>query len=915
MNLGQYQPYVVKAVEEWFERFWHDAAPFDLAALYEARYEEYSPYLIYLRVLWERHGAELLQEALDTGRVPLTRFQTDGLNRARRILERYNGVLIADSVGLGKTFIAGELLTDVIERNRQRALLIAPAALRDGTWSRFKARFQLGVEVKSFEQVAQDRQLGGDLSALDADIGAYSLIVIDEAHAFRNLDTRRAQSLRKLLRGDPPKKLVLMTATPVNNSLWDLYDLLTYFAGHDAAFADIGITSLKRRFDRAAREDPFTLKPDVLLDVLDATTVRRTRHFVQRYYPHDRIELKDGTRVTIQFPMPHVAASSYDLDDVVPGFFDEFAAILAPDDEEPQLTLARYWPSRYSESGEIKANEAALVGLIRSGLLKRFESSAYAFANTTGSMVRAHEDFLRALDGGVIPAPDALTGLQDHDSEEAWTDLIAGGTPVDTLGLDADRLRADVEHDRDLLRQLHERAAMVTPQRDPKLALLVEELARAASEAEANGITDVDRRNRRKVLIFSHFADTVQWIMDFLKRGVDTDERLGAYRGRIAGVRGTESMDGITRRDAIFGFAPESTEAPPALSEDRFDILVTTDVLAEGMNLQQAGRIINYDLPWNPMRLVQRHGRIDRIGSSHTDVFITCIFPDQQLEALLALEHRIRRKLAQAAASVGLDQVVIPGVEKAEQVFADEMAEIKRIQAGDNTLFVNAGEDIHAHSGEEYRQELRKGLELYARQIKELPGGAGSGLRRGPRSGHFFCARIDDKLFLRFVPLNGEEIGRDSLSCLRYISCSESTERVLPDDLREAAYDAWQDARRDIYEEWQRGSDPANLHAEIRPLFRAAAAHVRMHIPHDMTLEQADRLAEALEAPWGLRIERAIREVFTPDDVKGPNATLRIAEKVRELGLQPWRPPEPLPPIELEEVTLIVWMAVESEGD
>jgi superfamily II DNA or RNA helicase len=903
LNLGHYQPHVVTAVGKWFDSLWEEAVPYDLGAIYEARYEEYAPYLLYLRVLWERYGHELEEEVKETGRIQLTRFQTDGLSRARRILARYNGVLVADSVGLGKTFVAGELLTDVIERNRQRALLVAPAALRDGTWARFKERFQLGVEVRSFEEVAQ--------GSLAADPNEYSLIVVDEAHAFRNPDTSRARALRQLIQGDPPKKVVLMTATPVNNSLWDLYDLLGYFVRHDAAFAELGIPSLKKRFDEAAKEDPFTLKPDVLFDVLDATTVRRTRHFVQRYYPHDKIKLKDGTELVIEFPTPHVRACTYDLEDVLPGFFDEFAAVLAPEDGRPTLSMARYFPSRYRRDGGTDAREAALVGLIRSGLLKRFESSARAFANTTGRMAQAHDDFLDALDQGVIPAPEALAQVGETDTDEAWEELLATGTPVDSANIDADALRADVAADREILSRFHEAASEVTRSRDPKLQLLTDELARTAAQA-TEGVTEQQQRNRRKVLVFSYYADTVEWIMEFLKDRLASDRRLAVYRGRIAAVHGDESYDGVSRRQAVFGFAPDSSEAPPGQDDDLFDILVTTDVLAEGMNLQQAARIINYDLPWNPMRLVQRHGRIDRIGSPHGDVFMTCIFPDRQLEALLALEDRIRRKLAQAAASVGIEQEVIPGAQTSSHVFTDTLEEIERLKRGDADLFQRGGEDVHAHSGEEYRQELRKGLERWERQVRELPGGARSGLRRGLIRGHFFCAKIDDRTFLRFVPLEEGEIVRDSLSCLARISCNEGTERVLPRDLEDAAYDAWVRARHDIYEEWQHGADPANLQPDIRPLFRAAAQQVRTHTA-DLALEEVDRLADSLEAPWGLRIENSLRKIFTPDTAQGDASTRQIAAWVKEQGLQPFRAPDPLPPIDEEEVRLVVWLGVECE--
>jgi len=905
LNLGQYQPAVLDQVSRWFEDLWADAAPYDLAAIYEARFAEYEPYLIYLRVLWERYWLELGKEATATGAIQLTTFQRDGLDRARRILDTYNGVLIADSVGLGKTFLAGELLVDTIQRQRKRALLIAPAALRDGTWARFKARFQLGVEVRSFEQVA-----GG---TLDAKPEEYSLIIIDEAHAYRHADTTRAQALRQLLRGDPPKQVVLMTATPVNNSLWDLYELLGYFVGHDAVFADLGIPSLKERFDRAAKEDPFTLKPDVLFDVLDATTVRRTRHFVQRYYPHDRITLKDGTRITIQFPRPHVSSRTYDLETALPGFLREFASILQPEDGEPKLTMARYWPSRYRRGEKPEAREVALVGLIRAGLLKRFESSAYAFRNTIERMIKAHDDFLVAVDRGVIPAADALAELEEGDTDEVWAEIIAGGLPLLDAGFDVERLKRDVAADLRLLRTLHSRVQGITIASDPKLPLLVEELLTALKASEEGGVGAQDKRNRRKVLVFSYYADTVEWIAQYLEEKLATDHRLAPYRGRLAVVRGTEGYHGVGRREAVYGFAPESTEAPAGYEEDKYDILVTTDVLAEGMNLQQAARIVNYDLPWNPMRLVQRHGRIDRIGSPHDEVFIACIFPARELDAMLALEHRIRRKLAQAAASVGLDSEVIPGIKAVDVNYEDTLREIARIQRGDATLFETAGEDVYAHTGEEYRQELRKALERYERDIKTLPGAAGSGLKRGRERGHFFCARVGDKIFLRFIPSASDKIARDSLDCLRRITCAEGTPRVMPEDLRQGAYAAWSRARQDIFDEWQKATDPANLQPAIRPLFKAAAHHVRSFPPPDASREDVDRLAEALEAPWKGRIERGLRAAFRPEEATGPATSRAIAEFVRSYGLQPWKAPEPLVPIEMEDVILVVWMAVESD--
>ena len=164
---------------------------------------------------------------------------------------------------------------------------------------------------------------------------------------------------------------------------------------------------------------------------------------------------------------------------------------------------------------------------------------------------------------------------------------------------------------------------------------------------------------------------------------------------------------------------------------------------------------------------------------------------------------------------------------------------------------------------------------------------------------------------MRFVPVEPDAgIERDTLTCLGILSCTEHTERTLPERFAERAFGAWERARRDIHDEWMRATDPATLQPAIRPLFRAAAAHVRMCPASGLSVEERDRVADALEAPWGIRQERRLREVFTPDRVAPGELTRAIADVVNELGLQPWKPPEPLDPIEEAEVNLVVWMGV-----
>jgi hypothetical protein len=911
LNLGRYDPTPVAKVKHWFDDLWAEAVPYDLASVYSARYEAYPPYVIFLKVLWERYKDDMDEERrTDVQRIMLTTFQNDGIARASRILEQYNGVLIADGVGLGKTFVGGEILRRVIEENRQRAILIAPAALRDGTWERFRDRFQLHFEVLSYEELAADVQVGlGPNPHLKHDPKDYSLVMVDEAQAFRNPDTHRARALRKLLQGKPPKKLVLMSATPVNNSLWDLYYLLTYFAKQDAAFADIGIRSLKGRFTDAMRIDPDDLTPDVLFDILDATTVRRTRHFVQRYYPNDRVMGPDGTMIAIRFPDPHVEAVTYSLDEVLPGFFFEFEAALAPPTGLPLLTLARYETSEYLK-GEVGPNmsEAALTGLIRSGLLKRFESSAHAFRRTVERMAAACEVFLRGLEQGIVLTSEGIEEWQQTDNDELLDRLFATGTALPADVFEVDRLADDVRSDRQILLGFASRASQITESNDPKLEALKIQLLKILSAAERDGLDETDKRNKRKVLLFSFYADSALWIRDYLEGLFESDLRFAAYRGRMACVVGDEGVGGISRTSAVFGFTPVSTEAPAGRQDDLYDVLVTTDVLSEGMNLQQCRNIVNYDLPWNPMRLVQRHGRVDRIGSPHRDVYLYCFFPDDHLDSLLLLEEKIRSKISQTAASIGVEGEVIPGAATSEVVFADERAEIERLRREDTSLFVNAGEDTSAHSGEEYRQELRKGLEKYGDLIEKLPWGSGSSLQGGKMAGHFFCAYVGDRLFMRFMPTGGGAIVRDTLGCLRLIHCPDGAPVAAQGVNTEAAYPAWQKARQDIFDEWQRGTDPANLQPKIRPALRAAAEHLRNNPLPGMTLEELNRMIESIEAPWGIRIEKQIREAR--ETAEGAQASLAIVETVKRLGLEPFKSPDPLPPIESADVRLVCWMQV-----
>jgi superfamily II DNA or RNA helicase len=945
LNLGQYTPEAVANVRNWFNELWTDSQPYDLGGLYEARWSPHPPWHVFLRMLQELYGTEVEQEAAARGaasQLGLTRFQADGVWRAKRILNRHHGVIVADEVGLGKTYIAGDLIRDAMVERRQRVLVVTPAALRDSTWRIFLRDTDLHPDIVSYEQLVAEIEGAGTLGSALQSLDRYAMVVVDEAHALRNAATKRAEAIRRLLAGQPPKDLVLLTATPVNNSLYDLYNLISYFVLSDATFLDAGISSLKAYFDRAMEMSPDDLSPAHLFDVLDQIAVRRTRRFVKHNYIGDKVVI-NGVRREIRFPTPHVRRIDYDLDAALPGLFDQLATalgqnVLATEVHNPRavllespgevLSLARYVPSRFrlDGTGELPY-EAQNAGLLRSALLKRFESSAYAFQQTVRKMLRSHERFLDAVEEGKVLTGDALRewSISDSDDVEEFLDTLddQASVEVDNAGdYDVAALRAAVQADRNLLRHLYDQTAVLSWDQDPKTLRLVDALAEIAAEAELQGRTESNQRDRRKVLIFSYFTHTVEHLADRLHDAVERDDRLGVYRRRIATASGRNRAG---RAQVIAGFAPKTAGGTAAA--DLYDILIATDVLSEGINLQQARHIINYDLPWNPMRLVQRHGRIDRIGSLHDEVFIRCYFPDRQLEKLLGLEERLRRKLKQAAAATGVGPV-LPGFPTQEVTFTETRDEIERLRREDATLFEEGSPS--ALSGEEYRRKLERAFaDDIGQQIVALPWGTGSGFVRtgAQQPGFVFCTRIGNhgRPWFRYVPLkpdysvqtdestNQPLVIDDTLACLAHADPEDTDFSSLfagaeHEALYQAAFGAWTVAKAHIVKTWNHNADPVNLQPQVPRVMLNAAKLVRRHGYH--LGERQGELIERLEAPYSPCIQRAVREVLAEEHATPRRGVDRLAELADLLRLTKQPLPEPLPEITDEDVHLVCWMAV-----
>ena len=254
-------------------------------------------------------------------------------------------------------------------------------------------------------------------------------------------------------------------------------------------------------------------------------------------------------------------------------------------------------------------------------------------------------------------------------------------------------------------------------------------------------------------------------------------------------------------------------------------------------------------------------------------------------------------------------------METVEQNFADQQENINALRSEDPQAYEQGGTQAAAYSGEEYRQELREGLEDFEDQITSLPWAAGSGFR-GANPGYFFCARIGDELFMRFVPWGADfeedddPLIRDTLSCLKRIECRRVTDRILPDETRDGLYDAWEKARMDIYGDWDERTDPLNIQPDIPRILREIGTHLEDHWPNDETQELLETTKDSVQQPLSQRESREFREIYEADSYGPVEKSRKVVEKVEELGLEPFEAPGALPEIAEDEVRLICWLAI-----
>jgi len=952
-------------VRDWFELYWEQSDEFDLAAIYEARWMEHSPWTVFLRMLWELYSNHIEDEAVGATELKLTKFQADGVRRILRLLEEHNGVLVADEVGLGKTYLAGEIMARTTNLMRQKALIVCPAALKESMWEKFLVKHDLSrnIHTMSYDEIRiksdpEHPEVESFLRSLDE----FALVVIDEAHNLRNAGADRSKAIDAILGGVNPKKTILLTATPVNNSLNDLQTLIRYFIRSDSYFANIGIPSIDEYIKRAQKISPESLSPKLLFDLMDQVSVRRTRKFVKDNYPHDTITLPNGQQAPIVFPTPHVYRLDYELDSEGQVLLDSVIYALAPTEradggytidkeDDKKLLLSRYTSSAYRTDGEVAGYQISNAGLLRTGLLKRLESSPRALHRTFGVLIKSHQEFLAALAAGYVLSGDALREWVSSDSNDLEEVLATFDDRKQEQVAKADEffaevLKADVEHDLTLLIKLQKLADKAASQHEPKVEKLIDALRKIAAESRRASKDGVSVTDRRKVIVFSSFVDTIVDLHTHLATAIKAaakSDPLSDYSGRLPNaVTGSRAVkDSEAKMHILSGFAPRTAgdldSKGEAQSKDKFDIILTTDVLAEGVNLQQAGRIINYDLPWNPMRIVQRHGRIDRIGSEHSNIYLGCFFPARDLDMMLNLEAVLQRKLAYAAASIGVGDV-IPGQKSrfelslADQIHLEDGVQenhkvIEQLHNENAWILENRAEGA-ALSGEEYRRRLAIAMDetFLKKDVLDLPYASGSGFvnPNSRSSGYVWCMKLGNhpQPWFAWTPTDdawqviktddGEPlVEQDVLSALTNADPGSSAmSRIMSDDAYQAAFDAWEIAQNSAWTRWQSMTDSAAMSPQL-PLSMFRAVQFVFSYQGELSQEEKTDLLMRLNTTPRVATRRQINAALNSEKSDAEKlADLR--DVVSSAGLLPFKAPEALKPIAKSDVRLVAWMAVKA---
>lgn len=933
----------------WFNEIWNS----DLAEDWTGRFKEvlelspvgdvtFSAYEMYIRALYELFEDEIVAEVNEdvSSSDVLFEFQKRNANLLLKKLQRYGLAMLADSVGLGKTITAGEVIRHYLrDLGARRIYVVAPANLLK-QWRADLERvhglfhgYHL-ISMQDIGRIQQERQID--------EYAGVDLFVVDEAHNLRSGSGARHDEILDWFSDNPDSDVLLLTATPINNSLKDFVNQIQLAAkGRLESFPVVYPTATKtetldffRAVERLTAEankaEKKGEKPDyekarnIMRQGLSRYLVRTTRQGIEREF--GGVLGRDG-RIQ-RFPKTKVKPEAYsfsarivekisdelhkagpELEGVDPTLLsteklldqtqrtkhpmDQFGPELLTSDEDQSpfgvifnllllLGFAPYKTEVYrhqyygKEPEEISAfgklsetdslrlsSELTIHNMLRVVLLKRLESSHFALKRSLQHYLQRLIDFEFALDSGYIIKLGDLRKIKQEFGEDVdfveLDDLMDHFEDVrveaDPSVFDLNAMKKDLSRDKSLVNLLVSLCEALEEDDDKLRALadLIDEVRKSESG--------------KKVLVFSYFADTI----NYLKSSIDRIIREPELRSRVGFTTGAnrKELESLARR-----FSPISKDAREVTSEEEIDFLFSTDVLSEGQNLQDCAVLVNFDLHWNPVRMIQRNGRINRLGSRHDLVQIFNMHPDVNLEEYLALVQRLETKIERIANTVGTDASVLGEAENPIEYISDLYDEAHASEA-----FANFDDDQAFLSQDEYIFDLREfekvASEAEKQRVKSIPAGKWGYF---PQDGLQIPSDIRALSLIRVS--GGLEDSRDKFLAHVFVSTTETTQPVetikaLQMIRAERGSETSKDDRIQIDRELvkTRGVKIAQKHASTRPsFFRITASPGRV-------------LDKLVEVRPDLHVRAQLEKVSKKNELREVKGLFSVAAReLRNLG-------------------------------
>lgn len=579
-----------------------------------------TPYEMYVKFLYEYFKEEINDDLwakadnskyYPDGFKPL-QYQKDAVLQAKRILEKHGGIFISDVVGLGKTYICA-LLAQELEGKK---LILCPPVLVD-YWESVIMDFGIrGVKVESEGKLDKIIEMGAE---------QFSYVFVDESHRFRNAGTEAYQLLHQICVG---KKVILISATPQNNYITDIANQLYLFQSKNnstivtARNLEVFFDNLRKKvkmFERGTPEYKQALKDasDEIRDkVLREVMIRRTRTEIQKNYGEDLKKQK------LEFPkLSDPVKLVYEFDEKTDTIFEKTVAAIT------ELNYSRYKPLMYVQQDKLSPEQRSLItgqrnmgGFMKGILIKRLESSKYAFEMTLNRFINSYEKFIDMYNSGIVWISKKIDVQEflDKDDIDALLEAVEEEKVIkfETENFSKE-FKEDLYKDINILKELKNIWGSI--EKDCKLEFFIDALKKK-----------VELKNN-KLLIFTESKETAEYLKESLEKNLH--EPILSFNG---------TMPDSMRLDIRQNFDPTYKKEK---QKNDYRVLITTDVLAEGMNLHRSNVIINYDLPWNPTRIMQRVGRINRVGTSHKEIHIFNFFPTSKSNQYMSLEDNIISKM------------------------------------------------------------------------------------------------------------------------------------------------------------------------------------------------------------------------------------------------------------------------------